>query len=271
MNRTLLFAFALATIGCFAEVPPVPEVAETDEPGPPNTNDGTPVLPGETTGDVDTTSANGETTETSSSDGATDSGDEPPRCGDGTVNEGEDCDDGNDDPGDGCDASCAAEDHACADGIATVGEDLAAGIGVCKDTSDSTCEQDFATLCAPGWHLCSGTEHVQLNDDTIIELGEFSAVGVIRCRALGGSGHYTSHDFNVDGPDSCEIGSSRTDCPTNLGCNEGMHAALCCAPIDSCGNGQVDDPREECDDGNDDDLDGCSNACANRYGAGPHC
>ncbi len=65
------------------------------------------------------------------------------------------------------------------------------------------------------------------------------------------------------------ISPNRADCSTNLGCNEAMHAALCCAAISSCGNGIVDDDREECDDGNDDDFDDCSNACANKRGAGP--
>lgn len=259
----LCLAGVLVTSGCFEDIVPDSDGPATDT----FTEDtgGNPAVPVESSGRDSGTDPSGD-------DMGTTSGPPPePRCGDGNVDPGEACDDGNTDDGDGCSGVCEWEPAACAKGVTTLGEDVVAGIGVCKDGADSTCEQDFATLCAPGWHLCSGTEHVALNDGMIVDLGEISAVGVIRCRAQGGSGHYTSHNFNVDGPDSCEIGSSRTDCPTNLGCNETMHAALCCAPLPSCGNGVVDDPLEECDDGNTDDLDACSNACANRYGSGPHC
>lgn len=257
----LLACVALCS-SCFKDVVPDGDDPSTDTAAP---VDGTPPLPVESTSDSDA-STGGSTGGLESTGGQND-----PRCGDGNQDPGEACDDGNARPGDGCNESCQLETHACAPGVSIVGEDLMQGIGVCKDVANSTCEQDFGSLCAPGWHLCSGTEHIRLNDGVWIDLGEVAAIGVIRCRTQGGSGHYTSHDFNVDGPDSCEVGSSRVDCPTNLGCNEGMHAALCCAPIPTCGNGSVDDPREECDDGNADDFDACSNACANRFGSGPHC
>ena len=259
---------ALVLCGCFHDIVPEDDPATTgsgDEP-----INGTPPVPVESSNETGSTS-DGDLSSGDPSEGSASIGDEGPRCGDGIRDPGEACDDGNLEPGDGCNTECEKEPHACADDMHTLGEDLEQGIGVCKDDTDVTCEQHFAQLCAPGWHLCSGTEHVLLNDHVIIDLGDIAAVGVIRCRSQGGSGHYTSHAFNVDGPDSCEIGSSRADCPTNLGCNEGMHAALCCAPIETCGNGTVDDPREECDDGNDDDLDACNNACASRTGSGPFC
>jgi cysteine-rich repeat protein len=259
MNRSFTLSFVLLVGGCFTDVVP-----DGDRGASTEQDEVTPPVPVEAT-------SSGETSSDDTSGDATSGGDDEPMCGDGIRDPEEACDDGNLEPGDGCDANCQKEPRACASGVTTLGEDLERGIGVCKDPSNATCEMDFATLCAPGWHLCSGTEHVQLNDGMIIELGDISAVGVIRCRSQGGSGHYTSHDFNIDGPDSCEIGSSRADCPTNLGCNEGIHAALCCAPILSCGNGVIDDPLEECDDGNDDDFDACSSACANRTGSGPHC
>lgn len=260
-SRLLLLSAALCT-GCFKDVIPDSDDVSTDSAV---FTGGAPPVP------IESTSEPGSSTGGGAEDPASTGELEDRMCGDGTRDPGEDCDDGNTRSGDGCSEVCAAEQHACAPGVTIVGEDVAQGIGVCKDAADATCEQDFGSLCAPGWHLCSATEHLQLNDGVLIDLGEIAAIGVIRCRAQGGSGHYTSHDFNVDGPDSCEVGSSRADCPTNLGCNEGMHAALCCARVASCGNGQVDDPREECDDGNVDDFDACSNACANRSGSGPHC
>jgi len=259
----LTLALPLLVCACFEDIVP-----EDDDPIPTTSGpiNGSPSRPMTSTGGVDSDESSSETT------GETTAGDEADAYGGAGVRApGEGCDDGNDQADDGCSPQCEKEPRACASNMSTLGEDIEAGIGVCKDSSDETCEQDFASLCAPGWHLCSGIEHVQLNDGVFIQLGDVAALGVIRCRSQGGSGHYTSHDFNVDGPDSCEVGSSRADCPTNLGCNEGMYAALCCAPIPSCGNGAVDDPREECDDGNDDDFDACSNACANRTGSGPHC
>ncbi len=259
----IVFPIALFVSGCFQDIVPdsEPDSAETAVSE-------TPIGPAAGTGG--TQDERGESSSGAGSEGSSDSTAEP-QCGDGSVDPGESCDDGNDRPGDGCDASCSVEPGACDPQSATVGEDLERGIGVCKDSSGNTCEKDFASLCAPQWHLCSWTEHVKLNDGVYIQLEDVPAVGVIRCRTLGGSGHYTSHDFSVDGPDSCEIGTSRVDCPTNLGCNETALAALCCAPIPSCGNGMIDADLEECDDGNDDDLDDCSNNCASRQGSGPFC
>ncbi len=267
MNSQLLaLPIVLFASGCFQDI-----IADSDpEPGDTVVSE-TPIVPaGGTDGTGVMQDASSGSSSEGTSEGASDSMPEP-RCGDGTVDPGENCDDGNDRSGDGCSADCSIEPHACGPQSTTIGEDFERGIGVCKDASGNTCEKDFASLCAPSWHLCSWAEHVQLNDGVSIELDEVPAVGAIRCRSLGGSGHYTSHDFSVDGPDSCEIGSSRVDCPTNLGCNETVLAALCCAPIASCGNGVVDDDLEECDDGNDDDFDDCSNSCASRQGSGPFC
>jgi len=261
--QILAVPIVLLVSGCFQDIIPESEPESAD-----SVVSETPVVPAGGTGFTQDGSS-GSSGERSSDE--TSGSTLEPQCGDGAVDPGESCDDGNDRSGDGCGADCSVEPHACAPQSTTLGEDFERGIGVCKDASGTTCEQDFASLCAPEWHLCSWTEHVQLNDGVFIELGEVPAVGAIRCRALGGSGHYTSHDFSVDGPDSCEIGSSRVDCPTNLGCNETVLAALCCAPIPSCGNGVADGDLEECDDGNDNDFDDCSNSCANRHGSGPFC
>ncbi|MGH1344467.1 MAG: DUF4215 domain-containing protein [Nannocystales bacterium] len=265
-SNHLALPVALLFSGCFQDI-----IDDSDPDPADSVVSETPVVPA---AGSSVTGLPQDASSDSSGGGTTDgnSGNSPqPYCGDGALDPEEDCDDGNDRSGDGCSAACRSEPHACGSQSSTLGEDFERGIGVCKDASDNTCEKDFASLCAPGWHLCSWTEHVQLNDGVSIQLQDVPAVGAIRCRALGGSGHYTSHDFSVDGPDSCEIGSSRVDCPTNLGCNETVLAALCCAPIPSCGNGVTDNDLEECDDGNDDDFDDCSNSCAHRQGSGPFC
>lgn len=266
MNSQLLaLPIALFVSGCFQDIIP-----DSDPDSADTIVSETPVVPAVGTAGTDSLDGSTGSSSDGASEGTSNSGAEP-RCGDGVVDLSESCDDGNEQSGDGCSATCNVEPHACSAQSTTIGEDLERGIGVCNDASGSTCEQDFAGLCAPGWHLCSWAEHTQLNDGVYIQLGEVAAVGVIRCRGLGGSGHYTTHEFSVDGPDSCEIGSSRPDCPTNLGCNETTLSALCCAPIPSCGNGVADNDLEECDDGNDDDFDDCSNNCASRQGSGPFC
>ena len=266
MNSQLLaLPIALFVSGCFQDI-----IADSDPDSADTIVSEPPVVPAVGTAGTDPLDGSTGSSGDGATEGTSSSGAEP-RCGDSVLDPGESCDDGNEQPGDGCSANCSLERSACGPQTATIGEDLKRGIGVCKDTSDGTCEQDFTSLCAADWHLCSWTEHTQLNDGVYIQLDEVAAVGVIRCRGLGGSGHYTSHDFSVDGADNCEIGSSRLDCPTNLGCNETTLSALCCAPIPSCGNGVADNDLEECDDGNDDDFDECSNSCASRQGSGPFC
>ena len=254
---------ALFAFGCFQDI--------VDDTDPTDTvASETPIVPA-ATGDTEPTSGSSSGTSDEGTDDEASATGPDPRCGDGTLDPSESCDDGNDRSGDGCSSTCNMESRACGRQAIILGQDIERGIGVCRDRLGETCEEDFAGLCAPGWHLCSWTEHTTLNDGVDIQLDDVAAVGVVRCRTLGGAGHYTSHDFSVDGPDSCEIGSSRRDCPTNLGCNETELSALCCAPVPSCGNGVVDDRLEECDDGNADDFDDCSNNCASRLGSGPFC
>ena len=62
-------------------------------------------------------------------------------------------------------------------------------------------------------------------------------------------------------PFNCYFGSSRPSCTASYGCNEQIAFALCCAPNPLCGNGRVDSPEEECDDGNTNDADDCLRSC----------
>lgn len=74
------------------------------------------------------------------------------RCGDGTVDRGEECDDGNNQDGDGCSAACVIE--LCGDGVTSVGE-------ACDDgntTSGDGCRAD-----------CLGEE---VCGDTLLDVGE---------------------------------------------------------------------------------------------------
>ena len=65
--------------------------------------------------------------------------------------------------------------------------------------------------------------------------------------------------------------SSRPSCSSGedtYACDETAAKALCCAPIPTCGNGAVDHPEENCDDGNNDDTDDCLSVCDYRMPGG---
>lgn len=274
-------AIAALTSACFSEPPP--STGSEDGEGTDDTGfqDSLQPMSAETAG---TQSTDGLGEDTSIQTGDTppdDTGEDPSQgttveppaniCGDGDLGPAEECDDANDRAGDGCSPDCRTETTGCAAGSEAVADDMRAGIAVCRDPDETTCEEDFSDLCAPGWHLCSAREHMAKNDRWVVGLDGRRALGVIRCRVAGGAGHYTVANTELDGSDNCQIGSSRAECPSAFGCNETSDYALCCAPIPSCGNGVVDDPDEECDDANDDPTDDCSNDCANKRGTGTDC
>ena len=96
-------------------------------------------------------------------------------------------------------------------------------------------------------------------------------VGEIYCKHSSGAAHFAlgwdgspSISLNTDESRNCHFGSSRPQCPTTSGCNDKHVTALCCSPSPKCGNGKVDDPTEECDDGNSSDDDDCLSTCTFR-------
>ena len=141
---------------------------------------------------------------------------------------------------------------------------------LCDDPTDSTCEEDFGSLCPADWHLCGREEFNARNDGWTQPYSNANrGLGTIHCRINGGAGHFTyTYDgattFGQDAAQNCGFGSSVPSCPTGYGCNEQQHWALCCAPSPLCGNGVVDSPEETCDDGNDDETDACLNNCVLR-------
>ena len=195
----------------------------------------------------------------------------PDCCGNGVTDAGEECDDGNQVDGDGCDMACQeVEVSSCADGADTVSVAPAGTMMLCDDPTDVTCEEDFATLCPTGWHLCSREEFNARNEGWTHPYASTKGLGTIHCRNSGGAGHFTLFydsditSFAQDSTVNCGYGSSRESCPSTYGCNETQHWALCCAPGASCGNSVVDSPEETCDDGNDDETDDCLKNCTTR-------
>ncbi|MCB9753949.1 MAG: DUF4215 domain-containing protein [Myxococcales bacterium] len=192
-------------------------------------------------------------------------------CGDGFVQEGvEECDDGNNVDDDVCSNACELNPAMCQMGATLLSTSPGGDAVVCDDPNNATCEQNMAQLCPSGWHLCSRLEHHNRNNSWNFPVGNNPnvVVGEIYCRAGSGAGHYTLGPYdgisnlNQDAPLNCGYGSSRATCVTNYGCNETHVRALCCAPNPNCGNGQVDAPEEECDDGNNIETDECLNNCS---------
>jgi cysteine-rich repeat protein len=141
---------------------------------------------------------------------------------------------------------------------------------LCDEPTDTTCEQDFATLCPPGWDLCTHLQFNNRNAGWSYSIPSTRTVGEIYCRTTtSGAGHFTAPDSGASFPHpasstvafNCYFGSSRPSCTSGYGCNEEDAYALCCAPTTSCGNGTVDAPEEACDDANSDETDDCLNTC----------
>lgn len=172
-----------------------------------------------------------------------------PGCGNDTIDTGEDCDEGNANScdGDGCSSMCKFEacgngvtecDEACDDGNQLDGDgcrgDCSRLENVCGDgivEGIETCDEGNATDC-DAQDACSSTCQTEGCNNGVIECGEECDDG------LPGAGPCD---------DACQI-----------------------IPPPNCGDGNpVPAEGEECDDGNDDDCDACSNDCrANTCGNG---
>ena len=184
-------------------------------------------------------------------------------CGDGFVQPGEICDDGGVVAGDGCDPLCKKELIKCQFQATVVSAAPGNRAVLCQ--RPEICEQDFALLCPKDWHLCSADEFNARNIAWNYAPTKLT-LGAIRCREGGGAGQYGfKTTMSVDHADNCLYSSSRPQCFGNFGCDEKNNYALCCAPLASCGNGLVDHPEEQCDDGNQSDNDDCLNNCITTY------
>ncbi len=160
---------------------------------------------------------------------------------------------------------------ACSNGADLVSVAPGVDMALCDDPNDTTCEEDFGSLCPTDWHLCSVNEYNSRNDgwDQAID-DQARAAGVIYCRTSNSTaGHFTVPDLSSSvtnlGQDevfNCFLGSSAPACTSDFGCNEQDDQALCCSTQALCGNGAVDHAEEECDDGNDDESDDCLSNCA---------
>jgi fibro-slime domain-containing protein len=177
-----------------------------------------------------------------------------PTCSNGILDEGEECDDGNDRSRDGCTATCKIEfgfeclepgkpcfrkivsDPVCGDWYVSEGENCDDGNENDDDGCDSTCQLEAGWVCAPG-AVC-----VPICGDGIL-------VGKEQC-----------DDGNNDNGDGCNA-KCQLEQPTVTE-RDGW---VCPEPGQpcvrtTCGNGDKEG-SEQCDDGNNDNGDGCTPFC----------
>jgi len=156
---------------------------------------------------------------------------DPQTCGNGILEAPEECDDGNFVDGDGCSSTCELE-AICGDGVI--------------NQPSEECD-DGNNIDNDG---CSAICIIECGDGTVGPNEECDPPGVVNsvlnCTAnctLTGCG-----DGTIDPGEECEP-------PNTIFCDS------TCQRIPICGDGHLDSPPEECDDGNIISGDGCTNLC----------
>lgn len=150
-----------------------------------------------------------------------------PQCGDSYVDIAEECDDGNVHAGDGCNTSCELEPGyscetagvacegaiipVCGDGILTAGEECDDGNPYAGDGCSASCQLEPGYQCQTAGSACEGAP-IPVCGDGILTAAEECDDGI-----------YNAVGYNLCAPD-CTLGPN-------------------------CGDGVLDVPYEECDDG----------------------
>jgi cysteine-rich repeat protein len=182
------------------------------------------------------------------------------RCGDGKLTSPEVCDDGNTVGGDGCSADCKTVEDGwecrvpgkkctpkCGDGKLTGSEACDDGNTASGDGCSSTCQVEPGADCPTPGQPCVMAKC----GNGKVEKGELCDCGTdpknlpAGCNSVNGL-------FYGDGK-----GCSKT-CTKEPSCRDGSGKNQACTS--ACGDGNLD-PNEKCDDGNQEDGDGCSSKC----------
>jgi cysteine-rich repeat protein len=161
-------------------------------------------------------------------------------CGDGIEQGTEACDDGNIEDGDGCAANCQSRE-VCGDGV------LNAAAGELCDDGNTTGGDGCAADCVSVEICGNGVRDVnELCDDGNTVPGDGCSGNCKSTEVCGNS----IVDLNEKCDDGGAAGGCNADCQGGTGCGDGA--------IDRDGGGNA---LEECDDGNQDNQDDCTNQC----------
>jgi cysteine-rich repeat protein len=213
-------------------------------------------------------------------------------CGNGIVDGEEECDDGNQQSEDGCSAGCVIE--FCGDGIVQV---IMPGIGEQCDDGNAIDGDGCSAGCL--WENECGNGIVEPPEECDGDGGDIflnctdGGNGIVEppeeCDGDGGDIFLNCTDEckiqacgdgRLDPPEECDDGkkcatpnqigdscTSTDECGLDVNGNQmacqvvsGDGCSVACEK-EYCGDGKVNLEGEECDDGNADDFDGCTNAC----------
>jgi len=182
-------------------------------------------------------------------------------CGNGVLTSNETCDDGNTVSGDGCSADCMTVEDGyqcrvpgkhctplCGDGKLFGSETCDDGNSASGDGCSSTCQIEPGADCPTPGQKCNmavcGNGIKEKNE--LCDCGTDATKLPSGCKAVNGL-------FYGDGN-----GCSKT-CTKEPVCQDSSGKTQACTS--ACGDGNLDLPGEECDDGNQLDGDGCSSSC----------
>ncbi len=189
-------------------------------------------------------------------------------CGDGHLDEGEGCDDGGEAPGDGCAADCRLEPF-CGDGTRDPDEGCDDGGNEDGDGCSAACEVVGRCVGHPLWSPVScAAQEVLSADRAHLTPAEAAAARALWAAeegcSLDGAGFLARFPSTIQG---CEADWSLLDGEASQDCagREGEAVRRLVLGADDCwdyrcGDGTLDE-GEACDDGNQVEHDGCTNAC----------
>ena len=212
------------------------------------------------------------------------------RCGDGKLRDGEQCDDGNTESGDGCSETCGLEANYaclvpgelcvstvnCGDGKLRGGEQCDDGNTESGDGCDDTCQLEEGFTCPVAGARCIincgdgiTAGHEECDDGNNLNGDGCSSTCRLepgwKCDASGTCAATVCGDGATEGTEGCDHGGVLA---LGQGCSPNCTLEPVCDPTDgtcttTCGDGilLVNDPNEECDDGNTKSGDGCSADC----------
>jgi len=207
------------------------------------------------------------------------------RCGDNVIDSGEQCDDGNTIHDDACLGTC--QDNVCGDGFRNpAAEQCDDGNTRDGDGCDSVCAIETTSMASlPGSSTVTLNLAMNVRQSIVIEVTAESYIAATAydsgqpgsCAAFAmlelydGSNGLVGHSASPSGFNNCpaivpqampwsRLPVGRHALVVLSSDNRSMDVVIRGVPVDICGNG-VTDGMEQCDDGNQNDRDDCSNSC----------